>query len=81
MVQDRPGNIRGEAVQASAMPSSVPTAGRGPQARLSFPGGPAEEESPEQPFEALQKEQLSLTPNVRHPWGALVWHPRPLASL
>lgn len=31
--------------------------------QLSDKGGPAEEESPEQPFEALQKEQLSLTPN------------------
>ncbi|XP_074187458.1 caspase recruitment domain-containing protein 9 isoform X2 [Rhinolophus sinicus] len=31
--------------------------------QLSDKGGLAEEESPEQPFEALQKDQLSLTPN------------------
>lgn len=31
--------------------------------QLSDKGGPAEEQSPEQPFEVLQKDRLSLTPN------------------
>lgn len=51
------------------MLSVVPAAGQDPQAQLSFPGGPADRESPEEPFAALQKERLSLTPKVRLPWG------------
>lgn len=52
-----------------ALPSLVRACGQDPQAPLPFPGGLPDQESPEQPFEALQKERLSLTPNVRQPWG------------
>lgn len=47
---------------------SVILAGRQDQkVQLSLAGGPAIRESPEQPFVALQKERLSLTPKVRLP--------------
>lgn len=52
-------------LQVWAVLSLVPTGVHDPQAQLSFPGGPAEAESPEPPFEALQEERLSLTPGVR----------------
>ncbi|KAF5923758.1 hypothetical protein HPG69_010802 [Diceros bicornis minor] len=45
------------------VPSVVLAGGQDPQAPLSFPGGPTDRESPEQPFAALQKERLSLASN------------------
>nr|XP_021546731.1 caspase recruitment domain-containing protein 9 [Neomonachus schauinslandi] len=40
--------------------------------QLSDKGGPANRNSPQQPFVVLQEEQLPLTSNVRLPWASLL---------